>query len=408
MNTDQKTKLKEFAASSNWSMLLMNPLDEQKWEVFMAAAKASPVDIADGEVYGVIKGITTNPCPDDIAGRMEYMCRKGKQGRIKHFISGVKEAMKGLFGLTCLMMPLMALADISVSDVKVFSGCPWKEVVIGYTITGIAAETDIIRLVATDKSANKTYTAQSLTGAVLTEGRHVLRWNAAAEGAKFSSVNVVFSVSIFDTVGSVQLWTNGPYWAECNVGAAKPEEYGYYFWWGDTVGYKRSASNYGWVSVKSGKGFSFSSRNCPTYGKNISQLKSEKYIDETGNLVAAYDAATAHLGKQWRMPTDAECDALISNCTIKWTTRNGVSGLLITGKGTYASKSIFLPSAGSGCDDYHDCLGTLGEYWVSTPNSNNSGYSWVLGFDFDSHSVQRSNGDRYRARSVRPVLEFAQ
>ena len=23
------------------------------------------------------------------------------------------------------------------------------------------------------------------------------------------------------------LWENGPYWADCNVGATKPEEYGY-------------------------------------------------------------------------------------------------------------------------------------------------------------------------------------
>ena len=41
--------------------------------------------------------------------------------------------------------------------------------------------------------------------------------------------------------GGVQLWENGPYWAECNVGAARPEESGYYFWWGDTVGYTRDA-----------------------------------------------------------------------------------------------------------------------------------------------------------------------
>ena len=95
MNSDQETKLKAFAASSNWTMLLSNPLDEQKWEEFMAAAKAGPDDIADGEVYGVIKGVTTNPCPDDIAGRMEYLCRRGKQGRIKRFVAAVKDAVKG-------------------------------------------------------------------------------------------------------------------------------------------------------------------------------------------------------------------------------------------------------------------------------------------------------------------------
>ena len=50
-------------------------------------------------------------------------------------------------------------------------------------------------------------------------------------------------------LGGVQLWENGPYWAECNVGATKPEEYGYYFWWGDTVGYARNDSDHGSAPV---------------------------------------------------------------------------------------------------------------------------------------------------------------
>ena len=36
----------------------------------------------------------------------------------------------------------------------------------------------------------------------------------------------------------VQLWENGPLWAKTNVGANSPTETGYYFWWGDTLGYK--------------------------------------------------------------------------------------------------------------------------------------------------------------------------
>ena len=34
------------------------------------------------------------------------------------------------------------------------------------------------------------------------------------------------------THNKVQLWENGPYWAETNIGAAEPWESGYYFWWG--------------------------------------------------------------------------------------------------------------------------------------------------------------------------------
>ena len=35
-------------------------------------------------------------------------------------------------------------------------------------------------------------------------------------------------------VEKVQLWEGGPYWATTNIGAEKPEDPGYYFWWGDT------------------------------------------------------------------------------------------------------------------------------------------------------------------------------
>ena len=44
----------------------------------------------------------------------------------------------------------------------------------------------------------------------------------------------------------VQLWKDGPVWAFCNIGATVPEECGYYFWWGDTVGYVRENNN--WVA----------------------------------------------------------------------------------------------------------------------------------------------------------------
>ena len=204
----------------------------------------------------------------------------------------------------------------------------------------------------------------------------------------------------------VQLWENGPYWATCNVGATKPEECGYYFWWGDTVGYKRNASNNGWVSVKDETGFSFSSGNCPTYGKNNSQLQSDGYIDATGNLVAMHDAATAHLGAPWRMPTDAEFSALINNCDTEWTSRNGVPGRLVKGRGAYSSKSIFLPAAGYGHASSLDDLGSYGYCWSSTPASGSSYDAWSLGFR--SGSFRRgSYGYRYVGQSVRPVRGFA-
>ena len=316
-------------------------------------------------------------------------------------------ALRVFLALGAMMSSVQSFAAIKVSDVEVFSGYPWKEIVVGYTITGTDSSADYIRLTATDKSANKSYTAKTLLGIKLTEGRHALRWNAAAEGVQLSSTNVVFQLSVVNL--GVQLWENGPYWAECNVGAMKPEEFGYFFWWGDTVGYKIVGSSYDAVDGSS-TGFSFSSDNCPTYGKDNITLESQGYIDSTGNLVAKYDAATQHFGTLWRLPTDAEWRALISNCTTTWTTRNGVTGRLVTGKGTYASKSIFLPATFMGYDDNGFYPGPIGIYWSSTPASD-ANIARALYFKTDKKRDEfylRSYYNRYKGIPVRPVRAFAQ
>lgn len=85
---------------------------------------------------------------------------------------------------------------IKVSDVKVFSGHPWKEVVIGYTIEGSADYPKVLEVVARDNVDGKTYIGNTLTGVDFSPGRHVVRWNAFADGARFRSDNVVFSIRI--------------------------------------------------------------------------------------------------------------------------------------------------------------------------------------------------------------------
>ena len=229
-------------------------------------------------------------------------------------------------------------------------------------------------------------------------------WDARADVGAVKIDDVALTVGVRAALPGVQLWENGPYWAECNVGATQPEESGYYFWWGDTVGYKRNAGNNGWISVKDSSSFSFISGNCPTYGKSDSELMSEGYLDSTGNLVAAHDAATAYLGAPWRMPTDAEFSALISNCTTTWTTRNGVNGLLVSGKGAYASKSIFLPAAGYGCNSYLYNLGSFGLYWSTAPHSDGTNHAIYL---YSSSSMVMQSGNlRSNGQTVRPLRGF--
>ena len=119
-----------------------------------------------------------------------------------------------------------------------------------------------------------------------------------------------------------------------------------------------------------------------------------------------HDAAHVHWGGNWRMPTDAEMSALISNCTTTWITTNGVPGGLVTGKGVYANRSIFLPAAGYGNYSYLINPGSDGLYWSSTPNSGNSPSAWSLGFS--SGRFRRDNYSRYLGQSVRPVRGFAE
>ena len=107
------------------------------------------------------------------------------------------------------------------------------------------------------------------------------------------------------------------------------------------------------------------------------------------------------------MPTSDEIQALVENCTTTWITTNGVSGRLVTGKGAYADRSIFLPVAGYGYDSNLDDTGSLGLDWSSTPYSGISHRAWYL--YFDSGDFGRYYGTRrYYGQSVRPVRGFAE
>ena len=197
----------------------------------------------------------------------------------------------------------------------------------------------------------------------------------------------------------VQLWEGGPYWATTNIGAERPEDYGYYFWWGDTVGYKRE--NNSWVaSDGSSRNFSFSSENTPTYGKDISALRGEGWITADDVLAPAHDAAHVHWGGNWRMPTKQELDDLCDKCDWTWITANGVKGYLVRGRGDYVSNNIFLPCAGYGDGASLSDAGSGGSYWSSVPSSG--GYSSCY-LDVDSIDHYASYSYRNGGQSVRPV-----
>ena len=299
-------------------------------------------------------------------------------------------------------MAMGATANI-VKVTKFHQSYPYSgKATIEYTVGGELSGNTTAEIILNTDDASATFTQKNIVAGA---NRHIIDFSSFFGGALVLT-NASFVVTITQELGGVQLWKNGPYWAECNVGATKSEEYGYYFWWGDTVGYTKTGS--GWISVKDGTGFLFAESGTvasTTYGRDNKELLSAWYIDPIGNLALAHDAATAYLGSPWRMPTKIEFEALVSNCTTTWTTRNGVYGRLISGKGDYADKSIFLPAAGRGDVAGIWGLGTVGFYWSSTPDAH-SPYDDGWNLEFSSNNFSYYTYKRYWGHSVRPVRDF--
>ena len=261
---------------------------------------------------------------------------------------------------------------------------------------------------------------KALPANAFTRGGYVFAgWSTSPDGEKVydDKANVlnlsITSVAVMNLYAiwkadreKVQLWEGGPYWATTNIGAEKPEDYGYYFWWGDTIGYKWE--NDKWVA-SDGSNFDFSFRisNTPTCNKYISELQGEGWITTDGVLASDYDAATIHWGNGWRMPTRDDLDALNSNCDWTWTTMNGVYGFIVRGKGAYALNSIFIPAAGRGYWASLDYAGEYGFYWLSElPTGTNASSAWQLLFFQSSRHSASPDAQRCYGQTVRPLKEF--
>lgn len=106
--------------------------------------------------------------------------------------------MKSLLGAVIIgFVAETGTAEIAISNVEVFSGYPWKEVAIGYTITGnTVCSSDLLEAMAIDNQSGRTYVCSTLKGVDLSPGSHVIQWDATADGAKFQSASVIFKLAI--------------------------------------------------------------------------------------------------------------------------------------------------------------------------------------------------------------------
>lgn len=189
---------------------------------------------------------------------------------------------------------------------------------------------------------------------------------------------------------------SGILWATCNVGADKPEDYGYYFAWGET----EPKSVYDWSTYKYCKGSSITmTKYCTSDFCGYNGFTDNKTV-----LDPEDDAAHANWGGSWRMPTDDEFEELMNsaNCTWTWTTINGVKGYKVQSrKSGYTDKWIFLPAAGCRWDaDLYDA-GSYGYYWSSSLYSHSDSYAYCL--FFGSGDMDWDDSYRLDGRSVRAV-----
>lgn len=188
---------------------------------------------------------------------------------------------------------------------------------------------------------------------------------------------------------------SGTLWATTNVGASKPEEYGDYFAWGETIGYYGGKKTFDWSTYK------FCSGSENTIWKYCTD-SSYGTVDNKTMLETADDAATANWGEDWQMPSHDQYKELINSSytTTEWTTVNGVNGWKITSKSVL--KSIFLPAAGERANTSLYSVGSSGNYWSRSLCTSDSALGYYLYFNAGD-IIANGRLRRYYGHSVRPV-----
>jgi hypothetical protein len=164
-------------------------------------------------------------------------------------------------------------------------------------------------------------------------------------------------------------------WATMNVGAVKPEEFGSYFAWGETL------------------------------PKETYTEESYTYKATTQILPLSDDAARVNWGGRWRMPNPDELMELIENCnwTYTYTPDLNLYGYKVTSK--INGKSIFLPTAEvfSGDKITSSTMYGYGAYWTSSTYFP-QGYDYISALFFYQGHVDLGALSPYWGLPIRAVL----
>ena len=220
----------------------------------------------------------------------------------------------------------------------------------------------------------------------------------------------IITVSCYDKTATCEVTVTEPVyeyvdlglsvnWATFNVGARQPEEYGYYYSWGEI----EPKSNYDWSTYKYCNG---------TLNTLTKYCTNSSYGTVDGKTVLDCEDDVAYIkwGGNWRMPTIEEAAELLRNCTLTNTTQNGVNGFIVRSNiPGYTEQTIFLPAAGG----YHHSYGFQGSnicgyFWANSLSEypyNANGFSFDLRNNTFETSINSEGVKRTDARSVRPVCK---
>lgn len=148
---------------------------------------------------------------------------------------------------------------------------------------------------------------------------------------------------------------SGTLWADRNVGADSPSDFGLYYSWGNLIG-------------------SIIGSECDFYSDEYDKTPG-KELD--GDIDLDHDVARFSMGEPWQMPTKDQFIELVDNCTTEWCHENGHVGMRFTSK--INGNSVFFPAAGRGNGTSLYNVGSLGLYWSSAWYS--ADYAYIMLFD---------------------------
>jgi len=237
-----------------------------------------------------------------------------------------------------------------------------------------------------------------------------VNWNTMADGSGDAYINGQ-EITVVDDITLYAQWRlNNPIngyewvdlglpsktkWAKCNVGAVNPENYGYYYAWGETQ--MQMGIIYNWSSYEFANGDEYRlTKYC-----NDSNYGDNGFTDAFMRLLPEDDVATDIWGEGWRMPTAEEMSELLNYCTVEWTTQNGVNGRLFIGSN---GNTLFLPAAGYCYDGVRYHARNYGHYWSSSLSSDEPYKADYLNLSLGVCFVNKEV--RCRGASVRPVCSL--